>query len=51
LDSPASVIAALWNHGSMMTEKLPQRNFSWPQLEPDEMAHLMAFFRSARSER
>jgi mono/diheme cytochrome c family protein len=51
LDSPASVIAAFWNHGNMMTEELPQRKFSWPQLQPDEMAHLMAFFRSARSER
>jgi cytochrome c2 len=51
LDSPASVIAALWNHGNMMTEKFPPRNFSWPQLQSDEMAHLMAFFRSTRSER
>jgi cytochrome c2 len=50
LDSPASVIAALWNHGNMMMEKFPERNFFWPQLQPDEMAHLMAFFRSTRSE-
>jgi mono/diheme cytochrome c family protein len=52
LDSAAAVIAALWSHGDWMAESLPKRNFSWPKLNSDEVAHLMAFFeRSTRSGR
>jgi mono/diheme cytochrome c family protein len=52
LDSPAAVIAALWNHGGAMMQRLQQQNMPWPQLNSDDMMHLMAFFeRTARSER
>lgn len=52
LDAPASVIAALWNHGDVIMKSVPKRDVSWPQFTADEMTHLMAFFeRSTRSER
>ena len=43
LDSPASVIAALWNHVALL-DKLPARGTdSWPSIEENEMANLVAF--------
>jgi mono/diheme cytochrome c family protein len=51
LDSPAAVIAALWNHGALMVRP-PKKDVSWSKLRPDEMADLMAFFaRATRSDR
>jgi mono/diheme cytochrome c family protein len=44
LDSPAAVIAALWNHGGATLGRFQERNIPWPQLSADEMTHLMAFF-------
>ena len=43
LDSPAAVIAALWNH-SFVTGAPPKG--PWPAFKPEEMADLMAFLRS-----
>jgi mono/diheme cytochrome c family protein len=52
LDSPAGVIAALWNHGGETMGRFQERNIPWPQLNADEMTHLMAFFEQmTRSER
>jgi mono/diheme cytochrome c family protein len=52
LDSPAAVIAALWNHGKEMVARFEESNVPWPQLSADEMTHLMAVFEQrARSER
>ena len=52
LDSPAAVIAVLWNHGGDTMERFQERNIPWPQLSADEMTHIMAFFeQTTRSER
>jgi mono/diheme cytochrome c family protein len=52
LDSPAAVVAALWNHGGETMGRFQERNIPWPQLSADEMTHLMAFFeQTTRSER
>jgi mono/diheme cytochrome c family protein len=52
LDSPAAVIAALWNHGGETMGTFQERNIPWPQLNTDEMTHLMAFFeQTTRSKR
>lgn len=46
LDSPAAVVAALWNHGFNMAERAEHRQVAWPRFQPEEMAHLVAFLRS-----
>jgi len=52
LDSPAAVIAALCNHDGKTMELFQKRNIPWPQLNGDEMTHLMAFFeQTTRSEK
>jgi mono/diheme cytochrome c family protein len=53
LTTPADVIAALWNHGPVMEQRSKEHDIQWPQLNAEEMTHLMAFFyeRSRRSER
>lgn len=52
LDSPAAVMASLWNHGGEIMERFHERKIAWPQLSADEMTHLMAFFEgTTRSER
>ncbi len=52
LDSPASVTAALWNHGGEMLERFQERNITWPQLSADDITHMAAFFeRTTRSKR
>jgi cytochrome c2 len=52
VDSPAAVISAMWNHGGVMVQRAQERNIPWPELTPEEMTHVMAFFerltRSAR---
>ena len=51
LGSPAAVIASLWGHIDLMTAPLSQSSSSWPQLNSNEVANLMAFFeRSSRSQ-
>jgi mono/diheme cytochrome c family protein len=45
LDSPATVISALWGH-SFLTERGGRPSGGWPQLRPKEMADLMAFLGS-----
>ena len=45
LGSPASVIAALWNHGDVMMRGLAAARFNWPPLTAEEVTDLMAFFR------
>ncbi len=45
LDSPATVISALWNH-SLITEPLTERQgTAWPSFRPSEMSDLVAFLR------
>lgn len=43
LDSPTAVIAAMWNHGRIMTGQA-QGRIIWPTLLPEEMADISAFF-------
>lgn len=48
LDSPIDVISAMWNHGAAMEAALASQNLEWPELEPGETAHLVAFILSNR---
>jgi mono/diheme cytochrome c family protein len=48
-DSPAAVIAAMWNH-ILLTESQPE-NVTWPTLQPVEMADLAAFFQASGGNR
>jgi mono/diheme cytochrome c family protein len=43
LDSPAAVIAALWNHLTAVEPGSAAQPTAWPQLSAPEMADLMAF--------
>jgi cytochrome c2 len=42
-DSPAAVIAAMWNHASEMEQMTWEKNIVWPILKESEMADLIAF--------
>lgn len=52
LDSPAAIIASMWNHGGVMVQRAQEQKIAWPELTSDDMTHVMAFFerlnRSAR---
>jgi mono/diheme cytochrome c family protein len=43
LDSPAAVIASLWNHSTLMEAGGAGLEVDWVQLDPEEMADIMAF--------
>lgn len=38
-----SMVAALWNHGPTMLDRMKQTNISWPRFEGQEMSDLIAF--------
>ncbi len=44
--SPATMAAAMWNHGGTMLEKMTEAGMSWPVFADDEMADLLAYLRS-----
>ena len=44
-DSPG-IIAAMWNHASLMDAATRSINVAWPQFRPGEMAHLVAYIES-----
>ena len=46
LDSPGTVISALWNHSFIMEHRAERRKVSWPRLRPEEMADLVAFLQA-----
>ena len=46
LDSPAGVLAALWNHTFVDDPRPPRDRRPWPTLRGDEMADLMAYLRT-----
>ena len=46
LDSPAAVIAAMWNH-TLITETKDGRRLSWPAVTAGEMADLAAFIQAS----
>jgi hypothetical protein len=41
--SPASLAAALWNHGPLMLEEMRKRRIAWPRFRPGEMIDLMEY--------
>jgi mono/diheme cytochrome c family protein len=43
LDSPAAVIAVLWNHLDVVEPGSEAQRTAWPQFSAPEMADLMAF--------
>ncbi len=45
LDSPAAVIAAMWNH-AVVTPTVAGKKTEWPTINPQEMADLSALFQS-----
>ena len=45
LDSPAAVLAALWNH-TLLTPTVSGKKLDWPGFTPQEMADLMAMLQS-----
>jgi mono/diheme cytochrome c family protein len=45
LDSPAAVLAALWNH-AVVTPTIAGKKAEWPEFKPDEMADLVAMLQS-----
>ena len=48
LDSPAAVLAALWNHAVVKDPRPERERKPWPALGPAEMADLAAFLASLR---
>jgi mono/diheme cytochrome c family protein len=48
LDSPAAVLAALWNHAVVKDPRPERERKPWPELGPAEMADLAAFLASLR---
>jgi mono/diheme cytochrome c family protein len=46
LNSPMSLITAMWNHAGMMESAVKERSLPWPKFEGDEMADLMDYLRS-----
>ncbi len=48
LDSPAAVLAALWNHVVVKDSRAERERKPWPELAPAEMADLVAFLTSLR---
>lgn len=48
LDSPAAVLAALWNHVVVKDSRAERERKPWPEFAPAEMADLVAFLTSLR---
>ena len=46
LDSPATFISALWNHGAILEKRGERQKSAWPQFRSEEMADLLAFLQS-----
>jgi mono/diheme cytochrome c family protein len=47
-DSPADVIAALWNHVLLLSEIRQEGSAPWPYFEDREMADVVAFLQTGR---
>jgi len=49
-DSPMAMIAAMWNHAPAMEKKIKELPWNdrigWPKLNPEDMTHLYAYFKS-----
>jgi mono/diheme cytochrome c family protein len=51
LDSPATVLAALWNHSFVATPATGRTPVGWSEMRAEEMADLTAFLQSLRRAR
>ncbi len=51
LDSPAAVVAGMWNHFSITERRVAGQKLLWPQFSGDDMAHLAAFLQTLARER
>ncbi|HTM10117.1 MAG TPA: cytochrome c [Verrucomicrobiae bacterium] len=47
IDSPATVIAAMWNHSFLTDRPLQGQKTLWPQFRADEMADLAAYLQTS----
>ncbi len=45
LSSPASLMAAMWNHAPEMERVAQERGLSWPKLEGDEMRDMVEYIK------
>jgi len=48
LESPATVVAAMWNHSFLTERPLEGQKTLWPQFRGDEMADLAAYLQTTR---
>jgi mono/diheme cytochrome c family protein len=48
IDSPATVVAAMWNHSFLTERRLEGQKTLWPQFRGDEMADLAAYLQTTR---
>ena len=49
LNDPIAIMAAMWNHSTLMDQELRRRGLAWPLLAPGEAADLTAFLLTTRS--
>lgn len=43
LDEPATVVAAMWNHGAAMEQKMRDAKLAWPVFKGDEFTQVIGF--------
>jgi mono/diheme cytochrome c family protein len=46
LNEPANVVAAMWNHGTVMEEKMHDEKLSWPVFKGDEFTQVVGFLQA-----
>ncbi len=51
LNLPANIVAAMWNHGAVMEQKMQEGSLSWPVLKPEEMAQVVGFLQTLNQRR
>jgi cytochrome c len=51
LNEPANVVAAMWNHGAAMEQKMRDEALSWPVLKGNEMAQVVGFLQALNRRR
>lgn len=43
---PITLVDAMWNHAAGMREQFERRHWSWPELDPQELADILVYLRS-----
>jgi mono/diheme cytochrome c family protein len=46
LNEPANVVAAMWNHGAAMEQKMRDEKLSWPVFKGDEFTQVVGFLQA-----